>query len=133
MPWTDAYIDLPFRRDGRDRRGVDCWGLVRLVYAERLGLILPDHLGIFTATDAPTLRRIAVAMEREAARWTLVEEPVEYDVVLMSRVVGGIPVHVGLCVGGGGLLHICEGANSTCEPLARSLWTPRILGFYRHG
>ena len=36
----DDYVGLPWRIGGRDRRGLDCFGLVRLVLAEQAGIIL---------------------------------------------------------------------------------------------
>jgi len=34
-PWASTYVGIPYRFAGRDRAGCDCWGLVRLVLAER--------------------------------------------------------------------------------------------------
>ena len=38
--WVADYVGLPWEPYGRTRAGVDCWGLVRLVYEERLGICL---------------------------------------------------------------------------------------------
>ncbi len=32
--WAGRYIGLPFAEHGRDRGGIDCWGLVRLTLLE---------------------------------------------------------------------------------------------------
>lgn len=43
MSWWQPYQGLPFRDRGRAPwPGVDCWGLVRLIYARHLGVDLPD-------------------------------------------------------------------------------------------
>src|SRR4029077_19729927 len=40
--WINDYVGVPYRHNGRDRAGWDCWGLVLAVYRDMLGLELPD-------------------------------------------------------------------------------------------
>lgn len=129
MAWTDDYIDLPYQVDGRSRGGVDCWGLVHLIYRERLGIVLPDKAGIHTAHEKD-LAAIAQAMDEEASLWKKVEKPDVYDVVLMRR--GILACHVGICVGEGRFLHVVEGTDSTLEDLGGLRWGKRVVGFYRY-
>jgi cell wall-associated NlpC family hydrolase len=39
--WVADNIGLPFVEAGRDRSGVDCWGLARLVWCEQGGCVVP--------------------------------------------------------------------------------------------
>ena len=56
--WTDDYIEIPFLPDGRDRNGCDCWGLVCLVYREKLGIELPEYKGVFEAQTIAQLKNV---------------------------------------------------------------------------
>lgn len=37
------YLQIPYQHMGRDWRGADCFGLLRLFYHEELGVDLPDY------------------------------------------------------------------------------------------
>ena len=44
--WCAQYIGLPFVEGGRDRSGLDCYGLLRLVINERYAGSVPEYEGI---------------------------------------------------------------------------------------
>ena len=58
--WRD-YIGIPFANHGRDLVGVDCWGLVTIVYRRELQIVLPDYHERYR--DAEHIRGIAKAFQ----------------------------------------------------------------------
>lgn len=122
-PWVEDYIGLPWLPRGRDRSGVDCWGLVRLVYAERLGILLPSHDTVAPSEPLAVMRTI----RRESAgmEWQEIAAPAArtFDFAVMRA------GHIGLVAPRGMILHIPEGAASALQPLAAL--THRIDGFHR--
>lgn len=131
LPWWAAYVGLPFLGGGRDRDGLDCWGLVRLVYAERFGIGLPEY-GEIAANE---LRAVARAMDAAAAAdpWLPVSAPREGDVCLMRSARGGRAiVHVGVSVNASGILHVERASASVVVPLNHYSIRQRIAGFRRY-
>lgn len=124
------YVGLPFKARGRDHAGVDCWGLVRLVYAEQMGIELPDNGGLYDSTeDADTLDRL-IAEGKEAWQPVPLSEAVAGD-VLVVRMRGQL-MHVGLVVQRGLMLHTTEGCDATVERYTLNKWLLRIEGCYRY-
>lgn len=123
------YVGLPFAERGRSRAGIDCWGLVRLVYAERLGLDLPrlDEAYVSTA-DRATLQAL-VEEGRSAWREILPTEVRLLDLALMSNL--GVP-HIGIVAGPGLVLHVEEGCDAALERLESARIARRLRGFFRH-
>jgi len=130
MNFTDNYIGLPFLPDGRSRAGLDCWGLICLVYQEQKMITLPAYSGIYNVRSRKKLQEIAVLMERESKKWEQVVKPQDFDVVRL-RIEGKLASHVGLVVGRS-FLHIMETTQSTLEPLNSPVWKDRITGYYRY-
>lgn len=128
--WAGRYIGLSFEARGRDRRGLDCWGLVRLVLAEQCGIAVPCHAKSYAhATDAA---RIGAIVSDEIPRWRAIapgDEELGDVVVLRMR---GTPMHVGLVIGDGQMLHIETGINSAIERYTNLRWRERVEGFYRY-
>lgn len=124
--WVSEYIGIPFAEGGRDRRqGLDCYGLVRVVYAERLGVMLPRCEG-----DGAEI--IRGQLEGDDACWVPVPAIAALALgdVAMFRV--GRQTHIGLVVSRRKMLHCLAGTESCLEDLDSPVWLPRLLGVYRH-
>lgn len=130
--WVSLYVGLPWREKGRDRDGLDCWGLVRLVYAERFGVSLPDLGGGYAASeDAPSVSRVLAEETSPAGLWSRREGlPEEVGDVGVFRI-RGFPAHVGIAVGDRRILHVVRGANSVVEEWDGPLWGSRVDGWFR--
>lgn len=127
MDFND-YVGLPYIRGGRDRSGIDCWGLVRLVHAEQLGNDLPSFAESYDiATERDRLADL-VAQQKEA--WQPVADPLPGDVVVLR--VEGTESHLGLVVEPGRMLHAMAGSGSVIEPYASAKWVNRVSGFFRY-
>lgn len=82
MHWSTQYIGLPYLAGGRDRVGLDCWGLIRLIYHEHLGVLLPELPGIVPPDLQPISREnLAICYKG----WVEVGKPKEWVAVGMSR------------------------------------------------
>ncbi|MBE1208102.1 C40 family peptidase [Aminobacter carboxidus] len=126
----DDFVGLPWLDRGRDRSGVDCWGLLAMVYAERFGIVLPSFRDDYmTAADGAA---VAELIEGRRECWTEIPDGDEVpgDALLMS--IGGRPRHIGVIIGGSRVLHIERGAGSIIENYRSFRLRRRVLGFFRY-
>ena len=111
--WLNDYIGLPYVLGGRDLGGLDCFGLLKMVYDREYGETLPDW-----QTDDLSLRGRAetIASVVCSGAWEPVEDPQDGDFVVCYR--SRAPLHLGLYFAGG-VLHAMEGLGVVFEPLDR--------------
>lgn len=109
------YVGLPYREGGDTRTGVDCYGLLRLVYRERLGLYLDDAAGVCDGEwrRVPAGSRLAL-----------------WDALLFN--IAGQPAHCAIALENSEMLHIVRGGTSCVERFTSMKWISRIEGIYRH-
>lgn len=131
MSWEARYIGLPFLDGGRTRRGTDCWGLVRLVFAAERGIDLPSY-GEISAADLLALARAFKAGAADP-HWPETLNPQAFDLVAMRSGQGhpGI-VHVGVLVDPRRLLHVERATDSVVVPITHHSVAGRIMGFRRY-
>lgn len=128
--WAGEFVGTPYE-------ACECWALVRAVLASQAGIDVPAY-GDVAAAD---LAAVARSVRRDAALspWRQVNKPERLDVVVMTgreSMTDGrsrrAPVHVGIIVSDGLMLHTTERTGAVVERLDNPLIAPRILGFYRH-
>lgn len=119
--WPAAYIGLPFATGGRDRHGLDCWGLVRLVLADLRGLDVPD---MHDAADRD--RAELLALGRAAWREIAIEEVREGD-VLVFRALPGDPLHAGIALDAARMLHARPEMGVVVEQWRGPMWRGRLM------
>jgi len=102
--WLNDYVGLPYKLNGRDRLGLDCWGLLCLVWREQRGIELPDFRAPNDYDLVEGMRAVADNLPEgiRLTRAVAVEAPVDWDFVICYR--GKLARHTGLYFGGG-ILH----------------------------
>jgi cell wall-associated NlpC family hydrolase len=124
MSWAVKYIGKPWAAGAAGPHAYDCWGLVRAVYRDQLGIALPV---IDVDAMSPIAVRRALDGHEERSRWRAVTPPEPYAVALMSH--GQRPHHVGVWTGSG-VLHAVEGAGVVHQsPASLAVHRWRILEF----
>ena len=124
---ANKYIGIPFLDRGRFvERGLDCWGLVMLVYRCEYEIELPSYTTTYTSASSATTNDVFSA-EKDA--WTKVEEPEPGDVLVFYSSGG---VHVGILVSPGLVLNVRRGADACIDRLAILGKIMRHVGTYRH-
>jgi len=132
MHWSADFIGLPWQDRGLTRSGIACWGLARLVYAEVLGLDVPDYAAEVASLEDRTEVATVYAGGTAFGPWHAVSESEarEFDIVVFRR--AGLDAHVGIVVTPGRMLHITSGQDSAIVSYADGRWAPRLSGIYRH-
>lgn len=130
MHWSVSYIGIPFIEKGRDRAGVDCWGLIRLIYQNELGIELPSYVeGYASLAEKAEISGLFEA-GRASPVWEMTDSAREFD-VLMFRM-GRLGAHVGIVAGRKRMIHAPEGLTSCIEDYSGPRHESRLIGIYRH-
>ncbi len=129
------FIGVPYVDHGRSHDGVDCWGLVHLVYDELLGIRLPDYRAFYGSAndqaEVSALLGMAAAGQIAGASWRPVPrgdwKPLDVVLIRMGRYAS----HVGILAGGGLFLHCLKGRAAVLEAVDSFHWGSAIKGAYR--
>jgi len=150
--WHNKYIGLPYKHNGREHSGTDCWGLARLVYQEQFNIDLPSLVEDYDGSTGKNIRELVniqfgmnlpslledcvgdknirelVSIQKES--WQLVTVPEVPDLCVFK--IFGQPTHIGIYIGNNNFLHINEGQTSIVESLNNLNWAKRLEGIYRY-
>jgi len=126
----EKYIGIPFLDKGRTIEGLDCWGLLCLIYKEQFNIELPTFIDEYpTATN---FAEVGSLIESNMHTWIKIEQDTRRvgDGILMRLF--GYPVHVGILVDKQRMIHVFRGTNTCLQRIYGTSWKKRIHGIYRH-
>jgi len=118
------YLGIPYARQGRTVKGLDCWGLVQMVCGD-LGYKFKDIMMDRRITDSDASLD---EFKRFKDNWYKVTIPKKGDVVLLQDRKGVI-YHIGVCTGPDKFMHCARNIGvvvSRLDPCEN-----RIEGVYR--
>lgn len=137
-PSVDRFRYVPFVEHGRSRDGVDCYGGVRLYYAEEFGIELPSYTEAYASTRE--LAEIHRAISGRVGDWIRIEGEADLllgDVAIAWTARPDCWTHVGLYVGeDSGHRQILSWHDGHGYPVVEAadvgFWRNRIVGWFRH-
>lgn len=129
--WWNKYVGIPFEEKGRTAQACDCWGLVRLIYKNELGIDLPSYDEHYRHTnDTEMIDGHINTVYTE--NWSHPETPQPFDIVILKR--RGIPMHVGVVTNAGNMIHCESGIGAVIERYNSIRWNygKNVVGFARY-
>ncbi|QND45195.1 C40 family peptidase (plasmid) [Rhizobium lusitanum] len=128
--WSNEFVGIPYVAFGRDRAGVDCWGLAKLVFAEILGIELPSYIEQYTSQEERSELDALIGSAAGSEIWVGTVQAATFDIVVFRR--GHMEAHVGIVVSPGLMLHTSADDHSRLEHYSSGRWAHRLTGIYRH-
>jgi len=122
------YIGIPYRHLGRNKDGLDCYGLVVIIYKEKLGIQLPDVCEYKYGVEACEYMEAFYTKEQYEhvsdfhKLWEQVDldKLEKYDVILFSVYDDvSAPTHSGVYLGRGKFIHVMHNLPVTISTLER--------------
>ena len=126
--WPAAYIGLPFEKHGYRREGLDCYGLIYLLFKEIHGI----ELKLYRSDNLKKQSDLFIS-EAKLHPWRELQKKEAwqaFDVLTFN--IEGIPNHVGVVIDSKDMLHIRLGTNSLIESYGSPLWKNRIVEAHRN-
>lgn len=124
----DSFYRIPWKTGGRDKRGADCWGFIRLVALEVFGKNMPLLDEDYESIDNRKLLEDLIF--QNSRYFKRVEQPEPGDVLLFKII--GHNSHVGIMLNNNDFAHMWHGTGVCVERFTGPQWLNRLQGFYRY-
>jgi len=121
------YLGFSYKHQGRDMRGLDCYGLIIAIYAD-LGIKLFD---IEEEYDSDwSWKNKNYFLENAHKDWEEVKKPKLFDVITFKNG-KGVMNHAGVMLDENRFINSCKAGTVVCRS-SDDVWQKRFAGFYRH-
>ena len=121
------YLSIPYLHGGRDRNGIDCYGLVRLFYSENFGIACPDY----TYERGWDEKGFDYIENEYWKRFERVDKPEIYGLVTFRGFGSTIERHIGIMIDDISFLHAPINGMVSIDKLTHRVWSRQRGSFYR--
>lgn len=129
---TDNYIGIPYKKNGRDKSGLDCYGLGILLYKDVFEIDLEEVSFINKEIISPGL--INKEFLKKSLLWDRVFDLKKFDLLAYDTVHiknKKTVSHVAFYVGSERIMHVNESIGSVVIQKMHS-YGHELIGIYRH-
>lgn len=129
---TDRYIGIPYKKNGRDMSGLDCYGLGMILYKDAFGIKLEEVSFINKEIISPGM--INKEFSKKSLLWNRVYDLKKLDLLAYDTVHiknKKIVSHVAFYVGNERIMHVNESIGSVVIQKMHS-YGHELIGIYRH-
>ena len=110
------YIGLPYKNLGRDLKGIDCYGLIYLIFQNERKIELPDFTDLMYEKEWYKSKNHI--LDNVDEKWIEVSSSYKkYDIFLMKLGTKNIVNHCGMFIEGDKFIHIYENQTSMISHL----------------
>ncbi len=124
----EKFLEVPYKNGGRDMNGLDCYGLILLIYKD-LGIKLFD---IDEEYDKDwSWKGSDYVKKYYHMNWKRIKDNIQFPDVIAMRNGKGILNHGGVYLGKKRFIH-CTKAGVTVAKTSQKPWKKRIEAYYRY-
>lgn len=124
----NKYLGLPYLNMGRDIKGLDCWGLVMIIFNNEKGIDLPDTTENYDIMWS--YKGKDYFNNKYCERFIRVAVPEYMDIILIKNS-KGICNHAGVMLDSKHFIHSAEKAGVVVSNIKDEIWKNRIEGFFK--
>ncbi len=124
-------IGIPYLAGGRDKNGIDCYGLF-IEVMKRFGVAVPDFADIVAVCDN-TIGRSKILQDQIDNEWEKISEPESGCAVAIAMDYENPDIiqHLGVYVGKGKIIHIFRKMGVILSTIDNPMIKNRIRGYYK--
>ena len=124
---VEKYLGIPYKHNGRDLLGLDCWGFIICAFREReitiLDLCAYDNRGCVTGGNEAFESYYKYFEEHGA--------PAFFDILLFKNKDDNI-FHAALYLSKNRFIHAKNKTGIVIDRSDKKVWQERLVGIYRH-
>jgi len=123
----DDLIGTPYKHNGRDTKGFDCWGLVLYIYKEFLSIELPDYKDYNPDWYKKNGDVLKTKLQQFSSLWKSIplKKLKKYDILIFNH--GScVNNHSGVYTGNDRFIHTYEKTPVLISKLTHKYWKTRL-------